>query len=83
MLPDDYLVDVESVETPVLFLAGDRNRVFADSNIVCHRLLNQRVPGRHELDILDGYGHVDPLIGRNAHMDVFPRIVDFLKRKGG
>jgi cholesterol oxidase len=83
MLPDDYLVNAASVETPVLFLAGDRNRVFADSNIVCHRLLNERVPGRHELDVLDGYGHVDPLIGRNAHMDVFPRIADFLKRNGG
>ncbi len=73
MLPDDYLVDAASVETPVLFLAGDRNHVFADSNIVCHRLLNERVPGRHELEVLDGYGHVDPLIGRNAHLDVFPR----------
>jgi pimeloyl-ACP methyl ester carboxylesterase len=83
MLPDDYLVDVDRVETPVLFLTGDRNHVFADSNIVCHRLLNRRVPGRHELDILDGYGHVDPIMGRNAHLDVFPRIVDFLKRKGG
>jgi pimeloyl-ACP methyl ester carboxylesterase len=82
-LPDDYLVDVESVETPVLFLTGDRNHVFADSNIVCHRLLNRRVPGRHELDILDGYGHADPIMGRNAHLDVFPRIVDFLKRNGG
>ncbi|HEX6358669.1 alpha/beta hydrolase [Actinophytocola sp.] len=82
-LPDDYLVDVESVETPVLYLAGDRNNVFADSNVVCHRLLNERVPGRHELEVLDGYGHVDPIIGKNAHMDVFPRIVDFLKRNGG
>jgi len=83
MLPDDYLTDVESVETPILFLAGDRNHVFADSNVECHRVLNERVPGRHELDILDGYGHVDPIIGKNAHMDVFPRIVDFLKRNGG
>lgn len=83
MLPDDYLVDVERVETPVLYLAGDRNHVFADSNVVGHRILNKRVPGRHELDVLDGYGHVDPIIGKNAHMDVFPRIVDFLKRNGG
>jgi hypothetical protein len=41
------------------------------------------VPGRHELAVLDGYGHVDPFIGKNAHMDVFPQIVDFLKRNGG
>jgi pimeloyl-ACP methyl ester carboxylesterase len=81
-LPDDYTVDVERVETPVLYLTGDRNNVFADSNIVGHRLLNERVPGRHELEIIDGYGHVDPFIGKNAHMDVFPRIVDFIKRNG-
>lgn len=83
MLPDDYLADVARVETPVLYLAGDRNHVFADSNIEWHRQLNELVPGRHELDIIDGYGHVDPIIGKNAHMDVFPRIVDFLKRNGG
>jgi cholesterol oxidase len=82
-LPDDYLDDVESVETPVLYLAGNRNHVFADSNVVGHRLMNERVPGRHELDVIDGYGHVDPIIGKNAHMDVFPRVVDFLKRNGG
>lgn len=82
-LPDDYLAYVERVETPVLYLAGDRNHVFADSVVAGHRVLEERVPGRHELDIIDGYGHVDPFIGRNAHMDVFPRIVDFLKRNGG
>ncbi len=82
MLPDDYLANVASVETPVLYLTGDRNHVFADSNIVCHRLLNERVPGRHELEVIHGYGHVDPIIGKNAHLDVFPRIVDFLKRNG-
>ncbi len=82
-LPDDYLADMADVETPVLFLTGDRNKVFTDSNIVCHRLLNERVPGRHELEVIDGYGHIDPIIGKNAHMDVFPRIVDFLKRNGG
>jgi cholesterol oxidase len=83
MLPDDYLDGAERVETPVLYLTGDRNRVFADSNIVYHRYLDQRVPGRHELAVVDGYGHVDPMIGRFAHRDVFPRIADFLKRNGG
>lgn len=83
MLPDDYTENVERVETPVLYLVGNRNHVFADSNVVGYRHMNERVPGRHELDIIDGYGHVDPIIGKNAHMDVFPRIVDFLKRNGG
>lgn len=79
-LPDDYLAGAGRIETPILFLTGDRNEVFTDSNIVCHRILDRRAPGRHELEIIPGYGHIDPLIGEHAHVDVFPRILDFLKR---
>jgi pimeloyl-ACP methyl ester carboxylesterase len=82
-LPDDYLAGAARVETPVLFLTGDQNDVFTDSNIVCHRILDKVAPGRHELQILPGYGHIDPIIGRTAHVDVFPRILDFLKRNSG
>jgi cholesterol oxidase len=82
-LPDDYLVGAERIETPILFLTGDHNDVFTDSNIECHRILDRLAPGRHELEIIPGYGHIDPLIGVNAHRDVFPHILDFLKRNGG
>ncbi|WP_433337250.1 alpha/beta fold hydrolase [Spirillospora sp. CA-294931] len=82
-LPDDYLENAGDVETPLLLLAPERNRVFTDSNIVFHRILEKAAPGRHELAALPGYGHLDPLIGKNAHVDVFPRIVDFLKRHSG
>src|SRR3546814_7885014 len=35
-------------------------RVFADSNILCFNRLKELAPGnRHELLILDGYGHQD------------------------
>jgi cholesterol oxidase len=77
---DSDLMSAE-VETPVLFLTGSDNHVFTDSNIVTHAALDQAHPGRHELEILPGYGHVDPFIGKNAHRDVFPRIVEFLKKK--
>jgi pimeloyl-ACP methyl ester carboxylesterase len=82
-LPDDYLAGAGRVETPVLFMTGDHNDVFTDSNIVCHRILDKRAPGRHELQVIAGYGHIDTLIGKNAHVDVFPRILDFLKRHAG
>ncbi|RJL24178.1 alpha/beta fold hydrolase [Bailinhaonella thermotolerans] len=80
-LPDDYLADPGRVDTPILFITGDDNRVFTDSNIVCHKLLSKVAPGRHELAIIPGYGHIDTIIGKNAHLDVFPLIVDWLKRK--
>ncbi|MGH4031325.1 alpha/beta hydrolase [Actinomycetota bacterium Odt1-20B] len=80
-LPDDYLADAERQRTPVLFLTGDRNRVFGDANVVCHRELSRHAPESYELAVLPGYGYVDPIIGKDAHRDVFPVIVDFLKRR--
>ncbi|MDH2427149.1 alpha/beta hydrolase [Sphaerisporangium sp. TRM90804] len=82
-LPDDYLAAAGGADTPVLFVTGDRNNVFTDSNVVCHRHMSRLAPGRHELQVIPGYGHIDTLIGKNAHVDVFPRILDFLKRHSG
>ncbi|HLV74098.1 MAG TPA: alpha/beta hydrolase [Vulgatibacteraceae bacterium] len=80
-LPDDYLERAAEITTPILFLTGDRNHVFTDSNVVCHRALEAVSPGLHELAILPGYGHQDPFMGANADTEVFPQVVDFLKRK--
>ncbi len=44
-------------------------------------MLSDVAPGRAELEILPGYGHVDPIVGQHAHTDVFPRICQFLKRQ--
>ena len=55
--------------------------MFTDSNVVCHRALEAVSPGLHELAILPGYGHQDPFMGANADTEVFPQVVDFLKRK--
>jgi pimeloyl-ACP methyl ester carboxylesterase len=79
-LPADYLDGAAEVTTPILFLSGDRNHVFPQANTVCQRTLNELTPGRHELEVFPGYGHFDTLTGKNVHLDVFPKIVDFLKR---
>jgi lysosomal acid lipase/cholesteryl ester hydrolase len=79
-LPDDYLAGAADVRTPVLLVTGDRNRVFTDSNIVCHQELERRAPGRHELAVLPGYGHQDPFMGAHVAEEVFPTFVDFLDR---
>lgn len=79
-LPDDYLANAAAIETPVLLTTGDQNRVFADSNVHCHRVLERLAPGRHQLAVLPGYGHQDPFMGANVARDVFPVMVDFLER---
>jgi cholesterol oxidase len=77
-LPDDYWACAPGIETPILFVTGDDNRVFADSNIVCYRELNARVPGRHALHVFPGYGHQDVFMGKRNHLDTFPTFLDFL-----
>jgi cholesterol oxidase len=79
-LPTDYLERAGEVTTPSLFLTGDRNHVFPGANIACYETLDRLAPGRHELAILPGYGHFDPFTGKHVHQDVFPKIVDFVKR---
>ena len=80
-LPDDYLVDPGAITTPVLLTTGDDNKVFADSNIECWKRLDEAAPGRHELALFPGYGHQDVFMGKNVSIDVFPRMLDFLKRQ--
>ncbi len=79
-LPDDYLQDAADVSTPILFLTGQDNRVFRESNIECFRRLEKIVPGRHELRVIAGYGHQDVFMGKRCAEDVFPHIVRFLAK---
>jgi triacylglycerol lipase/cholesterol oxidase len=83
-LPNNYLDRAAEVQTPILFITGDRNRVFGDSNVVTYETLKRLQPAaRNELKILPGYGHQDPFMGKNNHRDVFPAIVEFLERQRG
>ncbi|USZ49109.1 alpha/beta hydrolase [Halomonas sp. DN3] len=77
-LPDDYLLEARRVDTPCLLLTGRDNRVFTDSNVHCHRALEEAAPGRHELAIIDGYGHQDVFMGARVDREVFPRLMTFL-----
>lgn len=79
-LPDDYLSRASQVTTPVLFTTGRDNHVFANSNIVCHEMLERITPGLHELKIYDGYGHQDVFMGKDVARDVFPAMLDFIRR---
>lgn len=79
-LPDDYFQYAAEIKTPVMFATGDRNRVFTNSNIVCYERLEKIVPGRHELQIIPGYGHQDPFMGKDVAREVFPLFLTFLDK---
>ena len=79
-LPDNYFQYAADIETPVLFVAGQDNQLFLDSNIVCHERLQKIVPDRHQLHVFPKYGHADVILGKNAHEDIYPRFVEFLEQ---
>ncbi len=68
---------------PVRFLHGSRNAVF--SHRTARRsfdLLREVNPDSVvERQFLRRYGHLDPLIGKRADTEVFPRISQFLSRR--
>lgn len=78
-LPDDYFRHAAEMTTPLLLTLGQDNRVFVDSNVICHQRLEKISPGRHRLQAFAGYGHQDVFMGKNVHADIFPRLVDFLR----
>ncbi len=79
VLPDDYLEGAADMTTPILFIQGQDNRVFADSNIRCHERLEKIVQGRHRLQVFPGYGHQDIFMGKDAARDIFPHLVAHLR----
>lgn len=78
-LPDNYLTKAADIKTPIFFVQGQDNNVFADSNIRCHAQLEKLAPGRHKLHVFAGYGHQDVFMGKNAAVDIFPHLVSFLR----
>ncbi len=80
-LPHNYFAYAHDIATPIYFVTGKDNRVFADSNIRCHQTLEERTgAGQHELKVFDGYGHQDVFMGKHCHRDIFPELVRFLDK---
>jgi hypothetical protein len=81
-LPNDYFAHAKEIKTPVLFMTGKQNRVFTDSNIHCHQRLVGMGIDWHELHVFPGYGHQDPFMGKTVHVDIFPRLLQHLRKHG-
>jgi lysosomal acid lipase/cholesteryl ester hydrolase len=80
-LPEDYFAFAREVDTPVLFTTGADNKVFADSNIVCHERLQALGCKQHELHVYPSYGHQDVFMGATVAADCFPTMLDFMGRQ--
>lgn len=67
---------------PVRFLHGTRNEVFSPDTArrsvrLLRSIFDKEPPQKRCLQLLEGYGHLDPLLGKAAPVDVYPHIADF------
>ncbi|MFE0043709.1 alpha/beta fold hydrolase [Streptomyces albireticuli] len=78
-LPENALDHADRIDCPVMLVSGSDNKIWLDSNELCYDVLTRRFP---QLDVryveVPGYGHMDPIIGRGAALDVFGPVVRFL-----
>ncbi len=74
------LVEVKpQTDARFTFIAGRENTCFlAASQERTFAYFDALAPGRHRLALLDGYTHLDVFLGREAHRNVFPLIVEAL-----
>lgn len=81
-LPQRFADEAPRTSARVVFIAGERNRCFAaESQRRTYRFFERHAPGRHELHVFPGYGHLDIFMGKDAARDVFPVICRALDGK--
>ena len=75
-----YMTNVAKLKMPILFLAGSENKLVRprSSQLTLDWLAKTHGHELHRRELLRGYAHLDTLIGRDADVDVFGHIVDFL-----
>jgi cholesterol oxidase len=77
-----YLPHVDRMAVPITFLQGVRNRIFRPGGSRQTVELLSEANGRelYELKRFPDYAHMDLFIGKRAHRDVFPYLVEQLNR---
>ncbi|MGE5274339.1 MAG: alpha/beta fold hydrolase [Verrucomicrobiota bacterium] len=81
---DAYLPLLGRLTQPILFVHGAEDAVFsaAGTRTTYEALLQHNPGGSYALRELQEYGHLDPIIGKDAAGDVFPIVLDHLERTG-
>lgn len=81
---DVYLPHPERLAVPITFIAGALNEEFLpDTSLKTYDWLckaNGNADGRYARHVFANYGHMDCFIGKDAGRDIFPYILDRLKR---
>ena len=78
---DVYMPHLDRMALPICFVHGAKNECFLPESTALTVDALRRVNGdRYERHVIDGYGHIDCIYGKNAARDVYPVMADFLDR---
>lgn len=81
LIPMDFVEKFNPSDTRYSFIAGELNRCFLpEGQRQSFDLFDKLQPGKHSLHVLPDYAHLDIFIGKEAHRDVFPLILEELKK---
>src|SRR5262249_8089939 len=76
-----YMPQIRRLALPLCFIHGSKNECFLpESTQLSVDALRAANGDRYERRLIDGYGHIDCIFGKNAATDVFPTVSDFLDR---
>ncbi len=80
-LPADVTAQPPRTSARFALFAGEMNRCFLpESQRRTHAWFESHRPGRHSLHLLPGYAHLDVFMGKDAHEDVLPLMVEELDK---
>ncbi len=77
---DVYLRNLDGMKLPITFIHGAENRCYLPTSTeTTYDMLVERFgPARYARHVIEGYGHIDCIFGKNAAVDVYPTIVRHL-----
>lgn len=80
-LPERFADASPRTQARFVLVTGEQNRTFLPAGQrATHQWLSGHRPGLDSLYVLPGYSHGDIFIGRRAHLDVFPLLLEELGR---
>ncbi|MBE1549179.1 hypothetical protein GGC64_003203 [Mycobacterium sp. OAS707] len=80
-LPPLFTAEAPKTDARFVFMTGDRNQTFLPAGMArTFEYYERHQPGKHTFQKLAGYGHLDVFLGQYSNRDVFPFILDELRK---
>ncbi|TGK23759.1 alpha/beta fold hydrolase [Leptospira stimsonii] len=79
---DAYVPHIDRLNLPITFIHGAENQCYLPESTekTYQTLIDRFNPGQYARHVIPGYGHIDCIFGKNAHKDVYPLILQALKK---